>query len=220
MRLFGAKRHTQAHIEYKHTHTHSTHTHRYIHTQPFRFTIELCVKGLPRVFTERNLIIVCEGRKISMALKSSIPYSDVNGRDATLSVTNVEDAAARTHTHARAQLGTFAHTKHIHTHTLTHTLAQGNVASTVSSMFSFAKVDLASAAVSIKGFILGLPYKTTFANPSSVDFLNVSTGLAKDIAALLHTNPARVKTTTISEANQGLANMFFVCSCVLCMTNI
>ena len=61
--------------------------------QPYRFTASLEVDGLVRVLDNRNLLILCEGRKITVALPPSVPYDDLSGHSAVLSVHGVEDLA-------------------------------------------------------------------------------------------------------------------------------
>ena len=61
--------------------------------QPYRFAASLDVVGLDRVLDNRNLLILCEGRKITVALPPSVPYDDLSGHSAVLTVHGVEDLA-------------------------------------------------------------------------------------------------------------------------------
>ncbi len=62
--------------------------------KPYRFSVELRLNQVQQVYDESHLVMVCEGRKISIAFRASIPFRVLNGEYATIAVTGVQDAAA------------------------------------------------------------------------------------------------------------------------------
>lgn len=62
--------------------------------KPFAFDMGLVVEGVNRTFNKRNMLVVCENRKISVTFTALHQYEEMMGKQATFSVGNVVDLAS------------------------------------------------------------------------------------------------------------------------------
>jgi hypothetical protein len=62
-------------------------------SKPYAFTLSLKVEDMDRTFNKRNMLVVCEGRKISVTFTAFHNYEKMMGKDAVFKVGRVEDLA-------------------------------------------------------------------------------------------------------------------------------
>jgi len=67
-------------------------------SKPFRFSVSLQVAGLDRTFNEKNMLVICEGRKITIAFTALENYQAMMNKTATLTIKGVEDLAGNVQT--------------------------------------------------------------------------------------------------------------------------
>ncbi|EGD76248.1 hypothetical protein PTSG_11664 [Salpingoeca rosetta] len=136
--------------------------------QPFIFQVSLTVEDYDRDFNNNNMVIVCEGRKISMSLRRRFRYDEVNGLTATVVIENVKD------------------------------LNDNLMEFPPEHTFQFAELNLADASVTLNGLVLAAPYQDVYADTTSQEYADFAGVLKTELATIVDTDPSRVTITGIS----------------------
>ncbi|EGD79681.1 hypothetical protein PTSG_10665 [Salpingoeca rosetta] len=136
--------------------------------QPFIFQVSLTVEDYDRDFNNNNMVIVCEGRKISMSLRRGFRYDEVNGLSANLAIANVKDLSGNT------------------------------MQSPSQHTFTFAELNLADASVTVSGLVVNVPYQDVYADTTSEGFIDLADVLQAELATIVDTDPSRVTITGIA----------------------
>ncbi|EGD75040.1 hypothetical protein PTSG_12565 [Salpingoeca rosetta] len=136
--------------------------------QPFIFQVSLTVEDYDRDFNNNNMVIVCEGRKISMSLRRGFRYDEVNGLTATVVIENVKD------------------------------LNGNQMEFPPEHTFTFAELNLADASVTLSGLVVNVPYQDVYADTSSQEYADFAGVLKTELATVVDTDPSRVTITGIS----------------------
>jgi len=140
--------------------------------KPFIFDVQLEVDGVDRLFNKDNLVIVCEGRKIQMNFKASVPYDEVMARRAKINFVGVQDRARN--------------------------LVQQGVEAT----FSFADLHLDKVAVEMIGLLVKRTWKNDMANKNSTKFSSLAAEVVSEVAAVLQSDTSRFNVTEIRRATE------------------
>ncbi|EGD77307.1 hypothetical protein, variant [Salpingoeca rosetta] len=140
--------------------------------KPFQFGVRMEVTGVNRVFDSTNMVIVCEGRRITMSLRRGFAWDDVNGRSARVMLTAVEDPYGN------------------------------SVQQDLTHLFAFADLALDLASVQVSGLRLSVAFQDAYYNSTSPAFASVANTIESDIAASLGISQARVQVVAISPVDQ------------------
>ena len=132
-------------------------------TKPFWFQAKLEVDNLDRLFNNDNMVIVCEGRVVRMSLRRGFEWSDVAGKSATISLSNLQDLN-----------GNVAERDFVHT-------------------FRFAVVEVATLAVEVTGVQLDIPYEQDFIDRGSDAYYNLTQDVKDLLAASTGMAPSRIE---------------------------
>ncbi|EGD74786.1 hypothetical protein PTSG_07019 [Salpingoeca rosetta] len=141
--------------------------------QPFIFQVSLTVEDYDRDFNNNNMVIVCEGRKISMSLRRGFRYDEVNGLTATVIIENVKD------------------------------LNDNRMEFPPEHTFKFAELTLEDASASVSGLELDIPFQAVYLDTASVIYTNFTRDLAREIAALVDVPAYRVEIVLVEPVDEN-----------------
>ena len=139
--------------------------------KPFWFQVSLEVTDLNQLFNNDNMVIVCENRRITIALRSGFSWEDVSGKSARVFVSNVQDAN-----------GNVATNDFVHT-------------------FRFTDVETDSLAVEVTGIELSTPFLDGYLDRTSEDFADLEATVKTDISAASGVSAGQVELSSASPTN-------------------
>ncbi|EGD77163.1 hemagglutinin/amebocyte aggregation factor [Salpingoeca rosetta] len=141
--------------------------------QPFIFQVSLTVEDYDRDFNNNNMVIVCEGRKISMSLRRGFRYDEVNGLSATVVIENVKD------------------------------LNGNQMEFPPEHKFKFAELTLEDASASVSGLELDIPFQAVYLDTASVIYTNFTRDLAREISGLVGVPAYRVEIVLVEPVDEN-----------------
>lgn len=138
---------------------------------PLRFTVQLKIEGVDRVFDMTNMVVVCEGRTVQLSLRRGFSWESVNGRKARLELYCVED------------------------------LHGNEVEQVLVHEFTFANLNLDASVVMVSGVFFNSTYIIEYSITTSNTFKNLDSNIESQIAAMVGISIERIHVTVISSEN-------------------
>ncbi|EGD77107.1 hypothetical protein PTSG_07442 [Salpingoeca rosetta] len=119
--------------------------------KPFWFEVQMTIDGLDEVFANDDMVMVCEGRRITMSLVRGFAWDDVSGRSARVTLNSVQDP-----------YGNVASQEFV-------------------LEFQFALVAAEALTTQLTGIELPLPFEDAFFNTKSPEYQNVTRALRQTL---------------------------------------
>lgn len=135
--------------------------------QPYVFQATMTVNGYDREFNNNNMIILCEGRKLALALRRGFKYDDVNGKNARVVINNVKDQS------------------------------ENRMSISPEHSFKFAELHLQDASATLNGLVLLFPFEDAYSDPLSPSFQNIVSRLIDDFIHVLDVTHDRIKVISL-----------------------
>ncbi|EGD80412.1 hypothetical protein PTSG_11057 [Salpingoeca rosetta] len=136
--------------------------------KPFWFEVQMTIDGLDEVFANDDMVMVCEGRRITMSLVRGFAWDDVSGRSARVTLNSVQDP-----------YGNVASQEFV-------------------LEFQFALVAAEALTTQLTGIELPLPFEDAFFNTKSPEYQNVTARIEADIANATGIVVTRVRVASLA----------------------
>ena len=145
--------------------------------RPFRFLADLIV-GINIILNKNDVDILCQNNKIEISLYNTLTAAVLSAKKVTVRISEVQD------------------------------LAHNTLPSVIEWTFKYqtnfdADATMPSQEVEVREVELATPWDPDFADSTSLAYLNLTTGLQAEVAAILNVDASRLSVTGISESETG-----------------